>query len=49
MTDWDSSNPDACFGHGQRLLVTDLDEYPLLDTREILLTNEEAVEEPIVG
>jgi type VI secretion system protein ImpE len=48
-TDWDSPSPDAYFGQGQRLLVTDLDEYPLLDTREILLTNEEAGTEPTVG
>jgi type VI secretion system protein ImpE len=48
-TDWDSPNPDAYFGQGQRLLVTDLDEYPLLETREILLTNEEAGEDPNGG
>jgi type VI secretion system protein ImpE len=36
-TDWSDVGPDLRFGLGQRLLATDVGEYPLLGVREILI------------
>ncbi len=36
-TDWEVAGEDTCIGLGQRVLATDVQEYPLLEVREILL------------
>jgi type VI secretion system protein ImpE len=38
-TEWAGPDPDSLLGVGQRMLATDGDEYPLLDTRSIKLTS----------
>jgi type VI secretion system protein ImpE len=38
-TEWVESVAGAISGHGQRMLATDMSEYPLMDIREILLGN----------
>lgn len=48
-TEWTSPFPDFYVGHGQRLLVTDQDEYPLLEAREVELANQEPGTETDVG
>ena len=40
-TDWESPAPDVYIGRGQRSLVTDGDERPLLEARELVLASEE--------
>lgn len=39
-TEWESPAPDVYIGRGQRSLVTDGDERPLLEARELVLANE---------
>lgn len=40
-TDWEQLAGDEYIGAGQRMLVTDEDDYPLLDVRDIVLNNKE--------
>ena len=40
-TDWQPLSGDEYAGRGQRMLVTDEDDYPLMDVREIVLDNKE--------
>ena len=44
MTQWEAVADDVYEGLGQRVLATDVDEYSLLDVREIVLQS--AAEEP---
>jgi type VI secretion system protein ImpE len=49
-TEWASPSPDFYEGLGQRILVTDRDEVPILEAREIELANEDpSAEEPSVA
>ena len=45
-TDWAAAGEDSFVGYGQRLLATDVDEYPLLNVRHITLdVDQESAEE----
>jgi type VI secretion system protein ImpE len=45
-TDWAEAGEDSFVGYGQRLLATDVDEYPLLNVRHITLdVDQESAEE----
>jgi type VI secretion system protein ImpE len=48
-TEWSSPAPDVFRGRGQKMLVTDRDEYPLLSARRVELANEEPAAEPGLG
>jgi type VI secretion system protein ImpE len=48
-TEWASPASDVYLGLGQRMLVTDRDEHPLLATREIELANQDPGAEPSLG
>lgn len=48
-TEWTSPVADVYHGRGQRILVTDRDEYPLLEARQIDFANEEPAAEPSRG
>lgn len=38
QTQWEEAAPDAYLGYGQRMLVTDVDEYPLMEVRVVEFT-----------
>jgi type VI secretion system protein ImpE len=44
-TEWSEPAPEVYHGAGQRIWATDVDEYPLLNVREVLLDNEEPAPE----
>lgn len=44
-TEWEEKGDNTYFGYGQRLLVTDQDDYPLLDLRELALEDYSSDEE----
>ena len=45
-TDWLDQGCDQFFGLGQRVLTTDVSDYPLLEVREIILQNQDASDGP---
>src|SRR5262249_28518230 len=45
-TVWEETGADAFRGLGQRILATDIDEFPLLEVRSIVLTPADDEEEP---
>jgi type VI secretion system protein ImpE len=48
-TEWASPASDVYLGLGQRMLVTDRDEHPLLEAREVELANQDPGAEPSLG
>jgi type VI secretion system protein ImpE len=48
-TEWASPASEVYLGLGQRMLVTDRDEHPLLEAREIELANQDPGAEPSLG